>query len=50
MNQTVKPINSRPMTRAEFNTFTIRKMIGWYERGLLNLEPGSKGSVEDYCI
>ena len=39
MRQNVQPINSRPMTRAEFNTFTIRKMIGWYERGLLNLEP-----------
>ena len=37
--QNVQPINSRPMTRAEFGTFTIRKMIGWYERGLLNLEP-----------
>lgn len=39
MKQNVRPINSRPMTRTEFNTFTIRKMIGWYERGLLNLEP-----------
>ena len=37
--QNVQPINSRPMRRAEFNTVTIRKMIGWYERGLLNLEP-----------
>ena len=39
MNQTVQPINSRPMTRVEFNTFTIRTLVGWYERGLLNLEP-----------
>ena len=39
MNQTVQPINSRPMTRVEFNTFTIRTLVGWYERDLLNLEP-----------
>lgn len=39
MKQNVQPINSRPIARAEFNTFTIRKLIGWYERRLLNLEP-----------
>ena len=39
MKQHVQSINSRPMTRVEFNTFTIRTLVGWYERGLLNLEP-----------
>lgn len=46
MNQTVKPINSRPMARAKFNTFTIRKMVGWNERGLL-MEESHKWQ---YCV
>lgn len=27
------------MFKVEYSTFSIRKMVGWYERGLLNLEP-----------
>jgi len=34
-----RPIDSHPMPKAEFGTFSIRKLVGWHERGLLNLEP-----------
>ena len=39
MKVSFRPIDSHPMAKADYETFTIRKMVGWYERGLLNLEP-----------
>ncbi len=39
VKKSTRPIDSRPMPRAKYEAFTVRKLLGWYERGLLNLEP-----------